>query len=284
LNYPFLTQKERDVETGLDYFGARNYSSTQGRFTSPDEFTGGPEQLFYFEQVARSNPTFYAELEEPQTLNKYQYAINNPLRYVDPDGHQAMADALRQSAEALQGAGPAGATAAQVLRGAAAVTVVGGLIYQGLKHVIENPIPGTGIASCPAGINCGIPQYMNKSNEQNSSANQSQQQQSQEGQSTNYQPNPKHDGPKGDDRKGVSPQPKAGGSLFGSATQVKPGQRVAIDPSTGKFVVYRTDPNGQTHGYETTWQGLRNDQRAALQKAGLVTKHGRIKQQEEGPQ
>jgi hypothetical protein len=31
-----------------------------------------------------------------------------------------------------------------------------------------------------------------------------------------------------------------------------------------------------SHGYETTWKGLRNDQRAALQKAGLVTKHGRI--------
>jgi hypothetical protein len=32
--------------------------------------------------------------------------------------------------------------------------------------------------------------------------------------------------------------------------------------------------------YETTWKGLRNDQRAALQKAGLVTKHGRIKEPE----
>jgi hypothetical protein len=105
-------------------------------------------------------------------------------------------------------------------------------------------------------------------------------QQSQEGQSTNYQPNPKHDGPKGDDRRGVSPQPKAGGSLYDSATQVKPGQRVGVDRSSGNFVVYRTDPNGQTHGYETTWKGLRNDQRAALQKAGVVTKHGRIKEPE----
>jgi RHS repeat-associated protein len=32
-----FTQKERDIETGLDYFGARYYSSTQGRFTSADE-------------------------------------------------------------------------------------------------------------------------------------------------------------------------------------------------------------------------------------------------------
>jgi RHS repeat-associated protein len=36
-----FTSKERDNETGLDYFVARYYSSTQGRFTSPDEFRAG---------------------------------------------------------------------------------------------------------------------------------------------------------------------------------------------------------------------------------------------------
>ena len=83
----------------------------------------------------------------------------------------------------------------------------------------------------------------------------------------------------------MSPQPRAGGSLFDSAVQVKAGQRVAVDQSTGKFVVYRTDANGRTHGYETTWKGLRNDQRAALQKAGLVTQRGKIiKPKEEGQQ
>ena len=33
-----FTGKERDSETGLDYFGARYYSGAQGRFTSPDNF------------------------------------------------------------------------------------------------------------------------------------------------------------------------------------------------------------------------------------------------------
>ena len=61
-----FTSKERDTETGLDYFEARYYSSVQGRFTSPDP--AGPDPL------------------NPQTLNKYRYSLNNPLRYVDPDG------------------------------------------------------------------------------------------------------------------------------------------------------------------------------------------------------
>src|ERR1700744_1499403 len=41
-----FTQKERDNETGLDYFEARYYSSIHGRFTSPDEFVGGPDELY----------------------------------------------------------------------------------------------------------------------------------------------------------------------------------------------------------------------------------------------
>ena len=33
-----FTQKERDNETGLDYFGARYYASMQGRFTGVDPY------------------------------------------------------------------------------------------------------------------------------------------------------------------------------------------------------------------------------------------------------
>jgi RHS repeat-associated protein len=82
-----FTSKERDNETGLDYFLARYYSSTQARFTSPDEFSGGPDELYDFAEAASENPTFYADLTNPQSLNKYQYTYNNPLNMVDPDGH-----------------------------------------------------------------------------------------------------------------------------------------------------------------------------------------------------
>ncbi|HKP37906.1 MAG TPA: RHS repeat-associated core domain-containing protein [Pyrinomonadaceae bacterium] len=82
-----FTSEERDIETGLDYFLARYYSSTHGRFASPDEFSGGPDELFDFVDDAAENPTFYAELDNPQSLNKYQYTYNNPVNMTDDDGH-----------------------------------------------------------------------------------------------------------------------------------------------------------------------------------------------------
>jgi RHS repeat-associated protein len=82
-----FTGYERDDETGLDFAQARYYSSRQGRFLSPDEFTGGPDELFDFADIASDNPTFYAEIEDPQSLNKYQYCYNSPLSNIDPDGH-----------------------------------------------------------------------------------------------------------------------------------------------------------------------------------------------------
>ena len=67
-----FTSKERDTETGLDYFGARYYSGAQGRFTSPD-----PENAS-------------ASLFNPQAWNAYSYALNNPNKYVDPDGESPL--------------------------------------------------------------------------------------------------------------------------------------------------------------------------------------------------
>ncbi|MBX3278166.1 MAG: RHS repeat-associated core domain-containing protein, partial [Acidobacteria bacterium] len=91
-----FTGKERDKETALDYFEARYFGSVYGRFTSPDEFTGGPTELFA--EVAAHNPTFYADIASPQSLNKFAYCLNNPFKFVDPDGHQEVtSDKLMQS-------------------------------------------------------------------------------------------------------------------------------------------------------------------------------------------
>lgn len=60
--------KERDAESGLDYFGARYLSGAQGRFTTVDPLMAS------------------AHASDPQTWNRYTYTLNNPLRFVDPDG------------------------------------------------------------------------------------------------------------------------------------------------------------------------------------------------------
>ena len=75
MHYKF-TGKERDAESGLDYFGARYYGSSIGRFTSPD-------------WSATVAPVPYAKLSDPQTLNLYSYVRNNPLNAADIDGHSA---------------------------------------------------------------------------------------------------------------------------------------------------------------------------------------------------
>ena len=82
-----FTSKQRDDETGLDFFEARHYSSVQGRFTTPDEFTGGAVDPSTGKQVQHPGPLPYADIRLPQSLNKYAYVLNNPLRYTDPDGH-----------------------------------------------------------------------------------------------------------------------------------------------------------------------------------------------------
>ena len=63
-----FTGKERDSESGLDMFGARYMGSSLGRFMTPDPLlnSGRPGS--------------------PQTWNRYAYALNNPLKIVDPTG------------------------------------------------------------------------------------------------------------------------------------------------------------------------------------------------------
>jgi RHS repeat-associated protein len=82
------TGKERDAESGNDYFGARYYASSMGRFLSPD-------------------PIIQNELRmiNPQRWNKYAYVINNPLILTDPTGKDAIYVDFSKNAN---GAGHAG--------------------------------------------------------------------------------------------------------------------------------------------------------------------------------
>jgi RHS repeat-associated protein len=73
-----FTGKERDSETGNDFFEARYYSPIQGRFTTVDPY----DPLNSGEDNAGRD--YY--ILQPQNWNRYAYALNNPNKYVDPDG------------------------------------------------------------------------------------------------------------------------------------------------------------------------------------------------------
>ncbi len=80
-----FTGQIRDDESGLDYFGARYFSSQQGRFMSPDP-------------VLNLTPT----IMDPQRWNRYAYVRNNPLRFTDPTG-QDLLDKLEGAFNAFVG-------------------------------------------------------------------------------------------------------------------------------------------------------------------------------------
>jgi len=63
-----FTGKQRDAESGNDYFGARYFASAVGRFMSPDQ------------------PFVDQHPVSPQSWNLYSYARNNPLIMIDPNG------------------------------------------------------------------------------------------------------------------------------------------------------------------------------------------------------
>ncbi len=61
------TGQKRDLSTGLYFYGARYYNPLCGSFVQPDTIVPNPG--------------------DPQTLNRFAYALNNPLKYTDPTGH-----------------------------------------------------------------------------------------------------------------------------------------------------------------------------------------------------
>ena len=75
------TGQREQVEIGLYYYGARWYDPSLARFTQPDSIVPSPG--------------------EPQSLNRFSYTKNSPLRYTDPTGHAEEAGVGTEDAEGL---------------------------------------------------------------------------------------------------------------------------------------------------------------------------------------
>jgi len=93
-NNPAYTGKKFDRHTGLYYYGGRYYDPQAKRFISPDPMAYSPGN--------------------PMSFNRYAYGNNNPLRYIDPDG-------------------------------ANAVTAFGGLIYESAQFVSGHGFNGSSV-------------------------------------------------------------------------------------------------------------------------------------------
>ena len=69
--YRFTGQREEEA-LGLYYYGARWYDPDLKRFIQPDTIVPQPGN--------------------PQSLNRYSYCLNNPVKYTDPTGHTVFSD------------------------------------------------------------------------------------------------------------------------------------------------------------------------------------------------
>ena len=73
------TGKERDTESGYDYFNARNYHSEVGRFLSVDPLA-----------------------EKYPSISPYAYVANNPIMFIDPDGRDIVVPNKKDQAAVLK--------------------------------------------------------------------------------------------------------------------------------------------------------------------------------------
>ena len=109
------TDQEEDTETGLYNYNARLYDPAIGMFISPDTIVQNPF--------------------DPQTLNRYAYARNNPLTFTDPSGHFV-----------------------QVVLAGIAVGAAVGAISSGIQNdwALKETLIGAGIGGVAGGVGAGV--------------------------------------------------------------------------------------------------------------------------------
>jgi RHS repeat-associated protein len=133
-----FTGKERDNETGMDYFGARHYRANLGRFTTVDPELNVKDAL-----------------ADPQRWNRYAYARNNPLRFTDPDGRDIW-DIVNGALNAFAsnaGFAPRSSGNSDYRKGQL-IGDVGSLVASGAEFVGGGTLSGSGVVACGTGVGC----------------------------------------------------------------------------------------------------------------------------------
>jgi len=128
-----FTSYDRDSESGLDYAMARYYNSRVAAFCSADPVEGDPGN--------------------PQSWNRYAYAVNDPINLMDPSGKSVLSDIL-EALSILLAAFPPTAPLGEALSletTTLALAEIAQFNYfaksslqegQGQQHPTPSPIPG----------------------------------------------------------------------------------------------------------------------------------------------
>ncbi len=140
VNYKFTGQEE-DGESNLYYYHARYYDPEIGRFIQPDSFVQEPY--------------------DPQTLNRYAYCRNNPVKFIDPSGNffDIIIGAI---VGAVIGGINAAVTGGNIVKGiltgavqGAAFAFVGGMQLTGMEATLGHFVSGVAVGGINAAITGG---------------------------------------------------------------------------------------------------------------------------------
>jgi RHS repeat-associated protein len=152
-----FTQKERDRESGLQYFEARYLAGPFGRLASVDPKYANPDTL--------SGEEMGAFLSTPQKNNLYAYVSSNPLNYSDPTGldekkEPGLVDTVDTASSrlgfladvnGLKGPGVAFSAISLTIKTAQfidnpTVPRAGVVVYEGTKTALTSYVPPIGLA------------------------------------------------------------------------------------------------------------------------------------------
>ncbi len=273
-----FTGKERDAETGLDYFGARYMSAVQGRFTSPDP------------------KVFPDAVYDPQSWNKHGYVRNNPLRLVDPDGEDwkyvlsGTFNAVRTNAtlgiRRTTGGNSDFRLGQKIGDGISMVSGAIEMAYGGSTAAGAAALCGTGVG-CLAGVpvvaggvvtaahgaamrGTALANFMRASDDAPSSSGSDR---------PTFEPSSKHGT---SDKGNISQGPKDGQAALDHSVHVKgtSPRGVGVDAANRQIVVLDQTSKGKFHGHVGSWDQLTDQMRNSLIKNKMTDRRGYILSQE----